>query len=73
MAVITSSFFPFLFIHRYDENGVLYYEGRLKDLIKYKARHLYPLEIEKILEEHPDILEAGVFGKPDPLVQVSNI
>ena len=39
-------------------------------MIKYKARHLYPLEIEKILEEHPEIVEAGVFGKPDPLVQV---
>ncbi len=38
--------------------------------IKYKSRHLYPLEIEKIIEEHPQVLEAGVFGRPDPSLNV---
>ncbi len=38
--------------------------------IKYKNRHLYPLEIEKIIEEHPQVLEAGVFGLPDPSFNV---
>jgi acyl-coenzyme A synthetase/AMP-(fatty) acid ligase len=28
------------------------------------------MEIEKIIEAHPDVVEAGVFGTPDPLVQV---
>jgi 4-coumarate--CoA ligase len=53
----------------YDENGVLYFEGRLKELIKYKNCHLYPLEIENVITTHPDIIEAAVFGKPDPTVQ----
>ena len=62
------------FIHtgdlaHYDDNGCLYFEGRLKELIKYKNCHLYPLEIEKIICSHPDVLSAGVFGKPDPTVQ----
>ena len=54
---------------RYDYKGNLYYEGRQKELIKYKNCHLYPLEIENVICEHPEILEAGVFGKPDDTVQ----
>ena len=62
------------FIHtgdlgHYDENGTLHYDGRHKELIKYKNCHVYPLEIENIICSHPGIIEAGVFGKPDPLVQ----
>jgi 4-coumarate--CoA ligase len=54
---------------RYDENGILFFEGRHKDLIKYKNCHLYPLEIENIITAHPDVADAGVFGQPDPTVQ----
>ena len=43
--------------------------GRFKELIKYKNCHLYPLEIEKIICEHPEVIEAGVFGTPDLVVQ----
>jgi acyl-coenzyme A synthetase/AMP-(fatty) acid ligase len=28
------------------------------------------MEIENVIEEHPEVLEAGVFGTPDDLVQV---
>jgi acyl-coenzyme A synthetase/AMP-(fatty) acid ligase len=44
---------------------------KLTHQIKYKSKHLYPLEIEKIIEEHPQVLEAGVFGRPDPTVKVA--
>ena len=54
---------------RYNQRGMLFYEGRFKELIKYKNCHLYPLEIEKIICEHPEVIEAGVFGTPDTLVQ----
>merc|ERR1712144_19587 len=62
------------FIHtgdlaHYDDNGCLYFEGRLKELIKYKNYHLYPLEIEKLICQHPEVIEAGVFGTPDSKVQ----
>ena len=53
----------------YDENGMLYFDGRHKELIKYKNYHLYPMEIENVINTHPDVIEVGVFGKPDPLVQ----
>ena len=30
---------------------------------------MYPLEIEKIICQHPQVVEAGVFGTPDSKVQ----
>ena len=53
----------------YQENGCLVYEGRSKELIKYKNYHLYPLEIENVICKHPNVVEAGVFGQPEPTVQ----
>ena len=53
----------------YDSEGILYFDGRQKELIKYKNCHLYPKEVEDIIASHPDVLEAGVFGKPAPTVQ----
>ena len=62
------------FIHtgdlgHYDTNGILHFDGRLKELIKYENNHLFPMEIENIISSLPDVLEVAVFGKPDPIVQ----
>ena len=54
---------------RFNHRGMLFYEGRFKELIKYQNCHLYPLEIEKIICQHPQVVEAGVFGTPDSKVQ----
>ena len=53
----------------YEKNGMMKYEGRLKELIKYKNCHLYPLDIENVICKHPDVIEAAVFGLPEPTVQ----
>lgn len=53
----------------YDEDMTLHFDGRLKELIKYKNNHLYPIEIEEAIMKHPGVKEVGVFGKPDPHVQ----
>ena len=53
----------------YDDNGVIYYDGRAKDLIKYKNSHLYPMEIEELIMKNPDVEDVAVFGKPEPSVQ----
>ena len=53
----------------YDDNGILYYSGRSKELIKYQNCHLYPGEIEEKALKHPDIVDIAVYGKPDPKVQ----
>ena len=53
----------------YDDKGTLYYDGRLKELIKYKSFHLYPNELEEMLLRHEDVQDAAVFGKPEPSVR----
>merc|ERR1712032_1123330 len=53
----------------YDEAGNLYFDGRLKELIKYKNFHLYPNELEELLMAHDGVQDAAVFGKPEPSVQ----
>merc|ERR1712123_120937 len=53
----------------YDANGVLYFNGRLKELIKYKNCHLYPNELEEIILSHEGVEDASVFGKPEASVQ----
>jgi len=53
----------------YDEEGNLYFDGRIKELIKYKNIHLYPNEIEELIMKMEGVEDAGVVGKPDPKVQ----
>ena len=51
----------------FDEDGYLYYEGRMpeKELIKPGGENVYPAEVEKVILEHPVIEEASVIGVPD--------
>jgi len=35
----------------YDEEYVLYFDGRLKELIKYKNKHVYPTEVRRRVSE----------------------
>lgn len=52
---------------RFDADGYLWYQGRTpaKELIKPGGENVYPAEVERTLCEHPDIVEAVVFGVPD--------
>ncbi|CAO3661238.1 unnamed protein product [Rhizopus stolonifer] len=49
-------------ICKVDENGLFYHVTRLKDLIKYKSNHIYPIEIERILITHPSVSDCAVVG-----------
>lgn len=48
-----------------NHHGKIVIVGREKDLIKHKGFNIYPQEIENVLMSHPDVLRAGVIGKPD--------
>jgi len=45
-------------------DGVLYLESRMRDLIIRGGENIYPIEIEKRLEEHPEVSEVSVVGVP---------
>lgn len=49
-----------------DEQGYFYIVDRKKDMIIAGGYNIYPREIEEVLYEHPDVLEAVVAGIPDP-------
>jgi acyl-CoA synthetase (AMP-forming)/AMP-acid ligase II len=44
---------------------VVFFAGRKKDVIKHGGYSVYAVEIEQVLEEHPDVVEAAVIGLPD--------
>jgi long-chain acyl-CoA synthetase len=50
---------------RRDADGFLYIVGRIKDMINRGGLNVYPREIEEVLHEHPDVLEAAVVAVPD--------
>jgi len=50
-----------------DRDGYFWFIGRADDVIKTSGERVGPFEVESALVEHPDIVEAGVIGKPDKL------
>lgn len=55
-------------IGRLDEDGYLWFVGRKaeKELIKTGGENVYPVEVEKVILEHPGVKEVSVIGVPDP-------
>lgn len=50
---------------RLDDDGYLYLDGRRDDLIISGGVNVYPLEVEKVLLDHPGVREAAVFAVDD--------
>jgi acetyl-CoA synthetase len=53
---------------RVDADGYYWFVGRADDVIKSAGHLIGPFEVESALMEHPAVAEAGVIGKPDPVV-----
>jgi fatty-acyl-CoA synthase len=49
----------------YDEDGYFYIVDRIKDMYISGGENVYPAEIENLLDEIPQVLEASVVGVPD--------
>ena len=45
--------------------SVVFFAGRKKDVIKHGGYSVYAVEVEQVLEQHPDVAEAAVVGLPD--------
>jgi acyl-CoA synthetase (AMP-forming)/AMP-acid ligase II len=48
-----------------DEEGYLYIQDRVKDMIVSGGENIYPREVEEVLYQHPAVSEAAVIGIPD--------
>lgn len=50
---------------RKDDEGFIYIAGRKKDMIISGGENIYPLEVEQIFLEHPNVNEIAVLGVHD--------
>lgn len=48
-----------------DDDGYLYYRGRLKEMVKTGGMNVAPAEVEEVLSAHPAVELAFVTGIPD--------
>ncbi|MEV5297293.1 acyl-CoA synthetase [Amycolatopsis methanolica] len=52
-------------VGHFDENGLLFIDGRDDEMIVSGGENVFPVEVENLLVEHPDVLEAAVIGVAD--------
>ncbi|MGE0741548.1 MAG: fatty acid--CoA ligase [Hyphomonadaceae bacterium] len=48
-----------------DEDGYLYIQDRIKDMIISGAENVYPAEVENAIHGHPHVADVAVIGVPD--------
>ena len=52
-------------VGRLDDEGFVFVEDRVKDMIISGGENIYSPEVERVLAEHPSVLELAVIGVPD--------
>jgi len=52
-------------VGRLDEDGDLWLDGRLDDMIVSGGENVHPLEVEDVVAHHPAVREVAVVGAPD--------
>lgn len=50
-----------------DSDGYFWFVGRADDVINTAGERVGPFEVESALVTYPDVIEAGVIGKPDEI------
>lgn len=51
-----------------DEEGFFHFVSRKKEAIRRGGENVAPLEIEKVLDDHPAVLESAVIGVPSEIM-----
>ena len=51
---------------RIDEEGFLYVQDRIDDVIVTGGENVVPAEVEQVLMRHPEVEDAAVIGREDP-------
>ncbi|EMD24599.1 acyl-CoA synthetase [Amycolatopsis azurea] len=53
-------------VGHFDEDGLLFIDGRDDEMIVSGGENVFPIEVENLLVEREDVLEAAVVGVEDP-------
>jgi acyl-CoA synthetase (AMP-forming)/AMP-acid ligase II len=54
-------------VFRRDENGFYYFIGRTDDMFVSGGENIYPADVERMLEKHPDVAQAAVVAVDDAI------
>jgi long-chain acyl-CoA synthetase len=54
-------------VFRRDENGFHYFVGRTDDMFVSGGENIYPADVERMLERHPDVAQAAVVAIDDEI------
>jgi crotonobetaine/carnitine-CoA ligase len=54
---------------RLDEDGFLYFGGRIKDSIRRRGENISLAEVEALMARHPDVVEVAAVGVPSDLAE----
>ena len=52
-------------IGRVDDGGYIFVEDRLKDMIISGGENIYSIEVERVMAEHPAVVDVAIIGIPD--------
>ncbi|ARK29959.1 ATP-dependent acyl-CoA ligase [Halalkalibacter krulwichiae] len=52
---------------RLDEDGYLYFIDRKKDVVRRRGENISSYEVERVINDHPQVLEAAIIGVPSEL------
>jgi long-chain acyl-CoA synthetase len=50
-----------------DDDGFLYFSGRLQEIISVHGYKVYPRNVEDVIRQHPGVRDVAVIGIPDPI------
>ena len=50
-----------------DEEGFYYFADRKKDIVRRRGENVSSLEVELVLNDHPEVLESAIVGVPSDL------
>ena len=52
---------------RFDEDGLLYFIDRSKDVVRRRGENISSFEVERVLNTHPSVLESAIIAIPSKL------
>lgn len=64
-AIVEDGWFRTGDVGKIDDGGFVYVHDRIKDMIITGGENVYSPEVERVLSEHPALLEVAVVGRPD--------
>lgn len=54
---------------KYDEHGYFYFVDRIKDALRRRGENISSFEVEKLVESHPEVVEAVAIAAPSELTE----